>query len=111
VSADTLKGAQDGARKLHAHLAEQVGDLSPSQYIESKRFLLRIDRALKVLGHPDTVDDFSGRHDFRGKTAGELVEHVMTNKLQFEPALGGDELAYLAVYHALVLHRDRLAGP
>jgi hypothetical protein len=111
VREDTLKGARDGAQKLRAHLVAQINDLTPSQYIEAKRFLDRIDRALQLLGHPDTADDYNGRYDFRGKSVGELVEHVIKHKVQFEPALGGDELAYLAVYHALVLHRDRLAGP
>jgi hypothetical protein len=110
VSADTLKDAHEAAQKLHAHLAAQIADLTPSQYIESKRFLGRIDRALQALSRPDVVDDSSGRHDFRGKSVGELVEHAMKHKLQFEPALGGDELAYLAVYHALVLYGDRRAG-
>jgi len=98
----TMKDVQKDFRTLSDSIAEtgSTDELSPSQYIEAKRFLKQLDQAIKALNDPKAsryFDDWKPK----GKTVRELVDHMMANGLEFAPATSGDEAAYSALYQAL----------
>jgi len=100
--ATTLKDVQSNFRILNDKLAATAStdELSPSQYIEAKRYLRQLDQAIKALNDPKASNYFDD-WKARGKTVAELVDHMMKNGLEFAPAASGDEAAYSALYLAM----------
>jgi hypothetical protein len=88
--------------KMYQRLALQIGELTPSQYIEAKRYLNQLSDALRALQSPDAGNYFTGKYVARGKTVGELVKNM--NGLRFAPATPGEERAYREVYQALAAY-------
>jgi len=101
IDAGTLKQMTDDMEKINKSLTRQVGDLSPSQYIEAKRFLNNMNDALRVLQQPDAVNYFNRKYAARGKNVPELVKYMTDQGLQFAPAVPGDEASYVAVQRAM----------
>ena len=102
-----LAGLDRAVKGLHAVLAEAAADLSPSQYIEAKRYLNLLGEGVRVLQRPDAEKFLSGTYAARGKTVGELADHIRRQGLVFAPAVPGDEAAYLAAYRALRAYLGR----
>jgi hypothetical protein len=100
VDEPTLRTMLNDYQKLNQMLTANVNDLTPSQYIEAKRFLNQLGDALSALQDPNAVSYFSSWSP-RGKNVAELVDHMKQNGLQFAPAAPGDENAYTALYFAL----------
>jgi len=107
VMIQRMRGDVDG---LHKHLRLKVKDLSPSEYIEAKTFLVHFDEALHALGRQDVGNHFTGQYVLKAGTVPELVEQMVAKGLQFAPALPGDEAAYRALHQALAAY-DRAARP
>jgi hypothetical protein len=106
VAPNILSDARSAYRGMDTRLKADVSELTPSQYIEARRFLNPINEALTVLGRPDVGKYFNGDYDPKGKTLGQLIRHMTKNELLFAPALEGDEVAYLALHHALALYLE-----
>jgi hypothetical protein len=87
-------------RTISDRLTASVNDLTPSQYIEARRFLNQLEEALIALKDPRVVQNFSSWSP-RGTNVAELVDHMNRNGLKFAPAAPGDENAYTALYYAL----------
>jgi len=98
----TLKDIDEGFKALDKKLKDTAttDDLPPTQQIEARRFMKQLEQAIKALNDPKSVRYFD---DWRakGKTVTELVDHMMSNGLEFGPAASGDEAAYTALYQAL----------
>lgn len=110
VDAAILTDLSKSEETMQQQLMEQVGDISPIQYIEAKRFLVRLGRLLKTLAEPD-VDVYFKLTDqlaARGKTVDELVKFMTEKKLLFAPAVEGDEDAYVVLHKALLAYRTGL---
>jgi hypothetical protein len=101
IDAGTLRQMIDDVDRLQKQLGRSVGELSPAQYIESKRFLNDFNDALKVLQQPDAANYINGKYAAKGKTVPELVKYMTDQGLQFAPAVAGDEAAYLALQRAM----------
>jgi len=101
-AATTLKDVQNNYRILSDKLAATAStdELSPSQYIEAKRYLRQLDQAIKALNDPKASNYFDD-WKAKGRTVAELVDHMTKNGLDFAPATSGDESAYSALYQAL----------
>jgi len=96
----TLRDIQGDFRTLNDQLAASVENLSPSQYIESRRFLNQLGEAIRALEDPKAVNYFNTWTP-KGKNVAELVGHMLKEGLRFAPATGGDEAAYRSLYQAL----------
>jgi hypothetical protein len=92
----TLQDLKADYNALSKDLESSVGDLSPSQYIEARRFLGQVRDAIRGLSDPKAASWAP-----RGQTVGELVDYLRSNGLEFAPATEGDERAYNALYQAL----------
>jgi hypothetical protein len=95
-------------RRLGDGLAEEVADLSPSQYIEARRYLNQLGEAVKVLQSPGAGRFVEGTYAARGSSVAELVEHLRQHSLGFAPAVQGEEKAYRDLYDALAAYRAGL---
>ena len=115
VQPETLRGMEDALGKLNGRLADNIKKLPPPRYIESKRYLGELKEALKLLEKPHAGYYFSGKFSARGKTVGELIQHMSNQGLKFAPAVAGDEAAYENLHHYLVVyevaaHQSRSPG-
>jgi hypothetical protein len=63
-----------------------------------------LKEALKLLEKPHAGYYFTGKFSARGKTVGELIQHMSNQGLRFAPALAGDEPAYEYLHHYLVVY-------
>ena len=102
-----LDGLDRAVEQLNTVLAGEVADLAPSQYIEAKRYLNMLREAVRALRSPAAEKFLNGTYAARGKTVGELADHMRRQGLAFAPAVPGDEAAYLAVYRALRAYLGR----
>jgi hypothetical protein len=94
---DILQNVQ----QMHETLLKNVGEMPPSDYIESKRFLNMLSDAVKALKDPNAQNFLTGKYAAKGKTVAELVDNLTrVQGLQFAPASPGDEAAYRVLYRA-----------
>jgi len=96
----TLKDIRADYKALNDDLAARVSDLSPTQYIEARRFLNQLGDAIRTLEDPKAAKYFTD-WTAKGKTVAELAEHMIKEGLKFAPATQGDEAAYRSLYQAL----------
>ncbi len=111
VAPEALRDGRDAYQRMVTRLTDHINEMTPTQYIEAKRFLNQINEALAALGRPDVAKYFNGDYDAKGMSLGDLVRHMTKNELGFAPALEGDEIAYLALHHAFVLYLETVKAP
>ncbi|HEV3256885.1 MAG TPA: protein kinase [Gemmataceae bacterium] len=109
VEAPVIVAMEKDVDVLHERLVERVQDLTPTQYMEAKRFLDHLGQAVKTLKQPDVGNYFNGTYTPKGKNVAELVESMNKKGLRFAPAAPGDEPAYLQLYQ--VLSDAKAGGP
>jgi len=105
-----LKDIRGDFKALNDKLNESADELSPSQYIEARRFLNQLSAAIKALSDPKVANYFNNTWNARGSNVAELVSHMTKQGLTFAPAAPGDEAAYRAVYDALRTFEAGLPG-
>jgi hypothetical protein len=102
VETGKLKDMHAELARLHEALQDDVGNLSPSQYIEANRYLKLLDDAVKALEDPKVSNYFNQNWGAKGKNVAELIKYMSDRGLRFAPAVPGDADAYRALYQALV---------
>jgi len=108
VDAALMKDMLADAKDLHKTLEESVGDLSPGQYIDGKRFLNLLDDGLRALQDPNVANYFNRKFEARGKTVSDLVDYMAKEGLTFAASVPGDEAAYRAIQTFLGAYDDAL---
>jgi hypothetical protein len=108
VGAAAVKDLRDSSKSLNELLATGAGDLSPSQYIEARKYLDQLTQAIRAIDDPKVVNYFNERWSARGRTVAELVGNMRKDGLRFAPATPGEEAHYTTLYQAL---RAFEAGP
>ncbi len=101
VEPGRLKDMHIELNRLNAALNNDVNEMSPSQYIEVKRYLNLLEDAVRALEDPKVSNYFNSNWAARGKNVAELVKYMSDRGLRFAPAVPGDADAYRALYHAL----------
>jgi hypothetical protein len=109
VDASSLEKMTRIVRHLGEQLNENIRDLTPSQYAEARRFLGNFEDALALLRQPGAGEYFGAKAP-KGKTIGELIQHMVSKGLRFAPATAGDEPAYVAVHRALASYAVAAGG-
>jgi hypothetical protein len=107
VDADTLRLAQRAVRDLGETLRAAVADLTPDDYIASRRFLTQLTEGLRVLEQPDAGNYFK-QWTPRGRSVPELIDEMTRQSLRFAPAVNGDEPYYTALYQAMITYDTAL---
>ncbi|MFO0878415.1 MAG: hypothetical protein U0840_13840 [Gemmataceae bacterium] len=95
------KDIQGDFKTINDKVSESADDMSPAQYIESRRFLNQLNSAIKALSDPKVGNYFNNTWNARGKNVGEMVENMTREGLTFAAATSGDEAAYRSLYQAL----------
>jgi hypothetical protein len=78
---------------------------------EALNVLLEAIKTTKVLQDPNAGNHFNKTWTAQGNTVADLVRGMAAKGLKFAPAARGDEAAYIALHHALLLHDFRLHNP
>lgn len=110
VDPGTVRELESTVDKLEKLLRKKVNDLPFSEYTEGKRYLTQLRDGLKALREPNAADFANGKFKLKGNTVADLVEYMARNGLQFAPAVGGEENAYVAMHRALVAFSQAAAG-
>jgi hypothetical protein len=101
VPGGNLKDIRAELSRLNNVVVAAAGNLSPSQYVEARRYLHQVEDAVKALEGPSAANYFNGSWTPRCKTVDELVQYMSDRGLVFAPAVAGDADAYRALYLAL----------
>ncbi len=83
-------------------------DMTPTQIVQSTRYLHELKDSLKVLQDPNVANYFNNKWQARGSTVAELVANMTSQGLRFAPAAAGDEPSYTSLHRAMVTYEDRL---
>jgi hypothetical protein len=97
------KEASEAVRRLNTWLAARVEDLTPSDYIESKRFLNRLKAAVGSVDPAKLGRELklARQATAKGKTLPELVEFMSAKKLKFAPSLKGEDARYQELHRLM----------
>jgi hypothetical protein len=101
VDRGRIKDMRSDVERMLERLARMIGELTPSQCIEAKRYLNQLNDGLRILETPDAVSYLTGKYKAQGRTVGDLVRYMSNKGLRFAPAVAGDESAYRALHQAL----------
>jgi hypothetical protein len=104
VDPNTIQKIDDYSSKLQGMLVKNVGSVPFAQYSEAKTYMKQLDDAVKVLKKGDAAEFINGNLTPKASTVGELVEFMSRRGLQFAPATGNEQAAYLALHKALVAY-------
>jgi hypothetical protein len=101
---NTLKDLESALQSVHTKLEGAAKSISPSNYLQAKRFLDSFDAAVVAIKKGDVVTNLEFQQKFNakgGKTVQELVEYMGSRGLKFAPVNEGDERSYYALQAAL----------
>lgn len=101
-------------RKDHKAMSDlldrSAANVTPSRWCAARRFLRELNESINGLTGPNATKQYGDTWTAKGKSVGELVEHMTSQGLKFSPAAPGDEAAYRAVYNALRTYESRLVA-
>jgi hypothetical protein len=96
---------------LDGTLESMVKDLTPSQYIGSRRYLNDLKDCIKAIGDPAVGYYYNPAWVSKMKNVTDLVAYMSGRGLEFAPAVAvGDEPAYSAFYQSLRSFERSLGG-
>lgn len=104
VDPNTVQKIDDYSSKLHNLLVKSVGTVPFGQYCQAKTYMKQLDDAMKVLKKGDATDFINGNFTPKANNVAELVDFMTRKGLQFAPATGTEQDAYLALHRALVAY-------
>jgi hypothetical protein len=104
VQYDTDRKLNDAITQLDREVDGAVRALTPTEFIQARRFVRQLRETRKTLTEPGAANYLIGKWAAKADTVAELVQHMQTTGLRFAPALPGDEAAYRALHHALVCY-------
>ncbi|MBY0525623.1 MAG: hypothetical protein K2R98_19615 [Gemmataceae bacterium] len=105
VSVETYNEIDRSSKALHDLLVKNVGSVPFAQYSEAKGYLKQLDDAVKVLKRPgEAKNHINGDLTLKGGSVAEVVEFMNKRGLQFAPATGNAQAAYVALHRALAAY-------
>ena len=108
---EQLKNLRADLGALSNKLDDMIRDISPSQYIGSRRLLNQLKETVDGLGNARVVRSANQAWKKDVHTVAQLVSHCMKNGLTFGPAVASeDEPYYTAAYYALRSYERGVAG-
>jgi hypothetical protein len=110
VDRGTLTDIRAEVEKANAILDQRLADMTPTEFLEAKRFLNQLSDAVRAIQDPNASKYFTQQWVAKGKNVAELVDWMRNNGLKFAPAVPGDEAAYRALHHAMVAYDASMAG-
>lgn len=102
VTPEVLNEMTKSQENLVATLNSQINDVSPGDYMTSKRFLDQLMRGITSMKSPNTANYFNGKWAARGGSVAELVANMAQEGLTFAPATRGSEAEYRSLHQSMV---------
>lgn len=95
-----------GVSSLHQELSSKFRkeQIDGGEYLEGKRFLEKLDSAVKMLGKAYASKLLDGSYAARGNNVQELVASMSQQGLQFAPSTPGGEPAYHSLFNSMVAY-------
>jgi hypothetical protein len=96
VDAKVLQAVTAARDRIQEDLVKQVNEVPVSNYLEAKRFLLRVRDATQALADPQSRADLAACEELpsKGKTVPSLVRYMAARGVRFAPPAPGDEMYY-----------------
>jgi hypothetical protein len=110
VGAGTLRDMMNDVHKMNDSLLRNVGEISPSEYVEAKRYLNGLESAIKALHDPNVGNQLNQSWAAQGHTVAELVDFMGRKGLKFAAATPGDEPSYRYIYQRLLAYDAALGS-
>lgn len=95
---------------LDNQVISRVKDITPTEYIQSRRYLRELKENLKVLDDPNLGNYFTKKWTPQGDTVAELINNMSQKGLKFAEAARGSEASYMALYNAMRAYDVALYG-
>jgi len=109
VAGNVGRDIQASLKSLDDTLKKNINELTPSQYIESLRYLNFLKEGIKGLQGDQAADYLNGKYAAKGKTVAELIKYMTENGLKFASATPGEEGAYRVLHSAMVAYHDGIS--
>jgi hypothetical protein len=97
----TVKDLQNTTNKMLDDLKDRIDDVTPSDYVKSKRFLNDLYKASHALGDAGAAKALAKKDLPPVGTVDQLVAMLTSQGLRFAPASTGNEAAYTSLYQSL----------
>jgi hypothetical protein len=104
IQFDTNKKLEGAISQLDRDLDAAVAEMTPTEFIQSRRFLTQIKDARRTLADPSASKYLTGMFAARGNSVAELVQNMVGSGLSFAPGLPGDESYYRILHAAMVAY-------
>lgn len=104
IDPNTVQKIDEYSTKLQNMLVKNVGTVPFAQYSEAKTYMKQLDDAVKVLKKGDAAEFINGNFTPKASNMAELIDFMSRKGLQFAPATGNEQAAYLALHKALVAY-------
>jgi hypothetical protein len=108
IDADLLDKLTDAVDGMEQRIQVMAPDLTPSQIVQSSRYVHELKDSLKVLMDPNAANYFNDKWKAQGDTVDQLVAYMTGQGLHFAAATSGDEPSYTALHRAMVTYVSRL---
>ncbi len=102
ISAGMIRDMLGDVRRMNETLLRHVADVSPSDYVDAKRFLGGLESAVRALQDPNVANQLNQNWSPHARTVAELTDFMSQRGLRFGPAAPGDEPAYRSLYDRLL---------
>jgi hypothetical protein len=109
VEDETLTGLIDATKKLQKKIVDSVEELSPTEFIQSRRYANELQDAVRTLQNPNVKQYVAGKWVAKGQTVNELVTYMTGQGLKFAPATSADSFAYTSLYHSMLAFDNGMA--
>jgi hypothetical protein len=97
----TISDLRHNYDKLKKTLESNVGQFMPDEYIEAKRYLNDVSKAIEALKSASVVHYFDGSWKAKARDVAGLVQFMREQGLWFAPATPRDQAAYVSLYYSL----------
>jgi hypothetical protein len=101
---------EQARQKMENTVNDRVADLTPDQFILSKRYLRELKDNLKILADPNVARFFGSAGEVEGDTVADLVANMTAKGQKFGPAVRGAESSYMSLYNSMRAYDVALAG-
>jgi hypothetical protein len=93
---------------MQGQLESQVGDLTPTQYVQGARYIKELRGSLKVLTNDNVKKYLGNAWVAKGDNVFDLIHNMTFQGLKFAPCVPGDETYYTVLHQLLVTYETRL---
>jgi hypothetical protein len=113
LRAAAVREAGQAVEGLGQELANQINELTPTQYIEARRFHKRLETTAAALADQDVRQQIKEADELavRGRTVAKLVRYMADKGLEFAPAVEGDEASYVQLHRIFAAYADKVGAP